>query len=249
MSLWRGLQVDNGDLRYRLGSGDPRLQVLLGGSLKGEGVSDTFGGAGAISGTSRIARAYKDTRLRQVASGGYRPGGRPGTGGDYDPDSCVTVYSWVGGERADATAVGARYACHLPSEGFTAQVLQSKSGGAWRPCVRLHLAEGGTWSGSTRTPFTFVGASADLAPMEWAYAPDMLGMQVYTRRFKWPRLAWLAPLLHDVRGAWRDGADTVIDIEDIGMQWVILHNFGGRSFAAGDTLAIQVYSHNARKGP
>lgn len=80
MSLSRAMMEENGDLRFRTGSGDPRLSVLLGNNLLGEGVSSTFGAAGGLSGTSRIATVKKDVRLAAVASGASSSGGS-GAGG------------------------------------------------------------------------------------------------------------------------------------------------------------------------
>jgi len=81
MSLWRAMQQENGDLRYRTGSGDPRLSVLLGTTLLGEGVTTSFGGAGGLSGTSRIATVKKDVRLAAIASGTSSAGGDSDAGG------------------------------------------------------------------------------------------------------------------------------------------------------------------------
>lgn len=81
MSLSRAMMEENGDLRFRTGSGDPRLSVLLGNNLLGEGVTTSFGGAGGLSGTSRIATVKKDVRLAAVASGTTSSGGGAGGGG------------------------------------------------------------------------------------------------------------------------------------------------------------------------
>ena len=76
MNLARAMMIDNGDLRYRTGSGDPRLSSLLGGSGAGEETQTMFGGA--VSATARLAGAYRDVRLAAVAAGQY---GQPGSGG------------------------------------------------------------------------------------------------------------------------------------------------------------------------
>lgn len=82
MSLSRAMMEENGDLRYRTGSGDPNLSVLLGNTLLGEGVGTSFGAAGGLSGTSRIATVKKDVRLAAVASGSSSSGGgSSGSGG------------------------------------------------------------------------------------------------------------------------------------------------------------------------
>lgn len=77
MSLVNGLRQENEDLRFRTGSGTPEGNVLLGGSLKGEGTFVTFGGGGSVGATSRLARSSKDVRLAAVAGGTY---GQPGSG-------------------------------------------------------------------------------------------------------------------------------------------------------------------------
>lgn len=82
------MQEEYSGLRQRTGSGKPGLNVLLGGTVTDEGTSDTFGGAGAIGATARLATAYKDTRVKQVASGSSSSGpigGGGGGGGNYRP--------------------------------------------------------------------------------------------------------------------------------------------------------------------
>lgn len=67
----KGIRTENGELRGLLGSGEPGLFTLLGGSseeLEGDRLRMT-GGPGQVSGTSRVARAHKDVRLAAVASG------------------------------------------------------------------------------------------------------------------------------------------------------------------------------------
>lgn len=92
MSLSRAMMEENGDLRYRTGSGSPQLSVLLGNRLIGEGVTSTFGAAGGITGTARLATVKKDVRLAAVASGnaasgGGGSGGGGGGGGSSGSDS------------------------------------------------------------------------------------------------------------------------------------------------------------------
>lgn len=70
-AIAKGIRAENAELRGLLGSGEPGLFTLLGGSsaeLEGDHLRMT-GGAGQVSGTSRVARAHKDVRLAAVASG------------------------------------------------------------------------------------------------------------------------------------------------------------------------------------
>lgn len=161
--------------------------------------------------------------------GGGRGGGG---GGGLDGDGrCVTETSYMGdGTLASDTQVGDVHLCHVPCDGFEPHALESKSDRVLVPCVRLHLAGGGSWSGSRTTPFNFVSATEDLQGDEWAYAPDMADELVITQR------------------GGRIDIEVVTWVEDIGLQWVIPQSFGGRSFPAGDTPDVLVFSHNAAKG-
>lgn len=89
MKILPTLQEENSGMRFRTGQGKPGLNILLGGTLQDDGLSSTFGGAGSIGATARLAGVYKDTRLRQVASGSSGPSfgtDRPGSGyGGRDP--------------------------------------------------------------------------------------------------------------------------------------------------------------------
>jgi len=89
MMILPTLQEQNSGLRARLGSGKDGLNILLGGSVQEELTSNTFGGAGAIGPTAALAVAYKDVRMKQVASGGIVTAGK----GTADP--------WKGTERVD----------------------------------------------------------------------------------------------------------------------------------------------------
>lgn len=84
MSVMAQMQEENGHLRARLGSGEPGLNILLGGTLQNDQVTTTFSGAGAMSSTYRTALVNKDVRLASIASGGSSGGGGfdPGNGGD-----------------------------------------------------------------------------------------------------------------------------------------------------------------------
>lgn len=88
MGMIADLTGGNGSLRGLLGSGQPGLSTLLGGTSP-EGDSSEYtmtGGPGQVSSTTRIAKAYRDTRLAAVASGATVPatGGGGGGGGRTD---------------------------------------------------------------------------------------------------------------------------------------------------------------------
>ena len=77
---------ENGSMRGLTGAGEPGLYTLLGGTGEQEDASGTsiMGGAGQVSATAKLAKAYKDTRLAQVASGSG--GSSPvGVGGGGNP--------------------------------------------------------------------------------------------------------------------------------------------------------------------
>lgn len=83
------VRQENGSLRGLTGAGEPGLYTLLGGTGEQEDASAyTFtGGAGQTSATTKIAKAYKDKRLAQVASGSPVSGGGGGAigGGNTRP--------------------------------------------------------------------------------------------------------------------------------------------------------------------
>lgn len=83
MSIATDLKRENGQMRGLTGSGRPGLHTLLGGTgeeLDAGGLTLT-GGSAQVSGTSKLAQAYRDTRLAAVAAGRTEPGGRgPSTG-------------------------------------------------------------------------------------------------------------------------------------------------------------------------
>jgi hypothetical protein len=93
MNLRELMLNENTGMRFRTGSGKPGLNVLLGGSVKDEGVTDTFStGGGAFTSTAKLARGHKDVRLAQVASGQSGGGsttpvgiGGGGNGGGSNP--------------------------------------------------------------------------------------------------------------------------------------------------------------------
>lgn len=164
-----------------------------------------------------------------AGSGGS--GGSSGGGGGYgNPGgSCVAQTSIMSdGVPAQLSVVGLSYATHDPDEGFATTPLKAKGDPILQPCVRLHTRLGGSIACSVSTPFTHVDALAD-SPESTILAPDMLGEKVRALR-------------HGDRII-----DTVVRIDNIGMQWVIPQDFGGRSFAAGDDMDFLIFSHNMAK--
>lgn len=86
MNLREMMLEENTGMRFRTGSGKPGLNVVLGGTVQGEGVTDTFAaGGGAFSATAKLARGHKDVRLAQVASGQSGYGNGSSWGGGSDP--------------------------------------------------------------------------------------------------------------------------------------------------------------------
>ncbi len=85
MGIIARAKQENGSLRGLTGSGEPGLYTLLGGTGEQGGANDytMTGGAGQTSATAKLAKAYKDTRLAQVASGQAPSsgGGGGGSGG------------------------------------------------------------------------------------------------------------------------------------------------------------------------
>lgn len=155
---------------------------------------------------------------------------RSGAAGSIDePGRCVTAESWMDdGTRARDARAGDVHLCWEPLTGFAEHAIEAVGPISLRPCVRLHLAKGGSWSGSRTTPFTDVQAVQD-GPIAWRYAPEMAGQLVYVQR---------GGVL---------GLERVASVEDIGEQLVAPASFGGRSFGAGDQADVLVFSHNMRK--
>lgn len=90
-AITHGLRAENGALRGLTGQGEPGLWTLLGGTGAEEDANSLRlgGGAGQVSGTSRVARAYRDTRIAYVAAG-QSPGGYDGSGAPpIDPNPGV----------------------------------------------------------------------------------------------------------------------------------------------------------------
>ena len=83
-AMFTSLRNENGGLRGLTGSGEPGLHTLLGGTgeeLDAAGLT-IAGGPGQSSGTAKLARAHRDLRLAQIASGGsIGPGATGGTNG------------------------------------------------------------------------------------------------------------------------------------------------------------------------
>jgi hypothetical protein len=81
-AIVHGLRSENNSLRGLSGQGEPGLWTLLGGTGAEEDASayQLTGGAGQVSSTSRVARAYRDVRVANVSAG--LP---PNTGGGAGP--------------------------------------------------------------------------------------------------------------------------------------------------------------------
>lgn len=77
------VRQENGSMRGLTGAGEPGLYTLLGGTGEQGGANEytTMGGTGQTSATAKLAKAYKDTRLAQVAAGQPPSSGGGGGGG------------------------------------------------------------------------------------------------------------------------------------------------------------------------
>lgn len=142
----------------------------------------------------------------------------------FDRYKCVVWDSTLDdGALAVDAQVGDLHDCWTPEEGFTRQPLRFVGEPVMQPCVRVTLSDGSTLRCSVSTPFTDPAAATDT--QDWR-APGMLGHAA----FNGDRVAL-----------------EVVAVEDIGPQWVVPLDFGGRSFPAGDVGLV--YSHNAQKAP
>lgn len=83
MGIIAQARQQSGSLRGLTGAGEPGLYTLLGGTGIEQDSSGhtTMGGAGQVSSTAKLAVAYKDVRLRQVASGQTVSGNGGSSGG------------------------------------------------------------------------------------------------------------------------------------------------------------------------
>lgn len=83
MGIIAMVKQENGSLRGLTGSGEPGLYTLLGGTGDQDPASayTTMGGSGQVSATAKLAKAQKDVRLAQVASGSPVSGGGSSGGG------------------------------------------------------------------------------------------------------------------------------------------------------------------------
>lgn len=77
MRMANDLRAGNGELRGLIGSGEPGLYTLLGGTATEQDAQSLrfLGGSGQVSATSRLAIAHRDVRLASVASGTAVPSG------------------------------------------------------------------------------------------------------------------------------------------------------------------------------
>lgn len=142
--------------------------------------------------------------------------------GGAPPRYCVVWDSILDdGSRAIDAAVGDLHDCWTPVEGWTRKPILAVGVPHWEPAVRLTLADGSVLRCSATTPFTDPAAATDT--QDWL-APSMTGRAAFNRSRE---------------------ALAVVSVEDIGMQWVVPIDFGGRSFGAGDVGLV--YSHNINK--
>ena len=164
-----------------------------------------------------------------TGGGSVSGGGTGGSGGSIPPRYCVAATMLMGEGTAADVLAGDLHPCHKPGEGFADLPCLVAGEPVVQPCVRLVTRYGAVLVCSTTTPFTFPGASQDLADGQWAYAPDMRGKHVYVRR---------------------NGKVVVEDVarvSDAGELPVVPLDFGGRSFAAGEDASALIYSHNMAK--
>ncbi|MGY3265792.1 hypothetical protein [Lysobacter sp. HA35] len=143
------------------------------------------------------------------------PGGRD--------DRCVTEAMWLDAATSAGAALdGMEFdVIDLPNTGTEPRRAAVRVlGRGIKPCVLLDTGDGFELDCSTTAPF-------DLRDGGSAFAPDMLGREVWTD------------------GGWR----TVLAVRDIGLQPVVYLSFGGLSFAAGRDPARRIYSHNLQQKP
>lgn len=141
---------------------------------------------------------------------------------DIEDRYCVVFDSVLDdGSLAVDAQVGDLHWCWTPEEGFTRQAIVAVGEMVQVPCVRVVLDDGSALQCSATTPFTDPAALADGEGWD---APQMLGHAAFNGE-------------RDVR--------VVVAVDDIGLQWVVPLDFGGRSFAAGEIGLV--FSHNVRK--
>ncbi len=145
---------------------------------------------------------------------------------------CVAEDMYLeGGLQANEIELDFATLCHTPEGGFHEGEAVAVGEPVLQECVELITQGGARLVCSVTTPFTFVGASKDLADNEWAHAPDMVGKLVYVLRED--QLV----------------TEQVVMIAYKGPLRVVPIDFGGKSFPAGANANALIYSHNIRKLP
>lgn len=147
-----------------------------------------------------------------------------------DGGRCVAENMYVHQSKtAGEVEVGFETLCHTPEDKFHVASVTAVTEAVLQPCVELVTSSGARLICSITTPFTFVGASADLAEGQWAYAPDMVDQLVYVLR---------------------DNvviAEPVMVVAFVGEKRVVPISFQGKSFPAGHSPDALIYSHNIYK--
>jgi hypothetical protein len=151
--------------------------------------------------------------------------GSPPSGGDPIDPYCVHMDSWMGnGLQAKDYFIGLMADLHSPERGFFRGPCKQTQSPKRVPCVRL-ITETASVVVSRTTPVNFSEAVADLSNDTWAYAPEMLGRRVLVEQH----------------------VELVLEVEDVGEQWVMPMNFGDNSFAASEIKdAPRIFTHNIR---
>lgn len=146
----------------------------------------------------------------------------PMTGG-----GCVAVDQLLeDGTRAVDVDVGMNYVTHVPGKGFSKTAVVGTLAPYFREGVRIKTSSGASLKVSALTPFNLITSSFDLVGSK--KAKDMLGEFVIVKYGD------------DIR------YEQVVEVEDLGMIEVKPIDFGGRSFAAGETRDALIYSHNVQ---
>lgn len=140
---------------------------------------------------------------------------------------CVAVESWMSDTiQAVDVKVGDQFRTVVPGDKPQITAVHEVLPTLMAPGVRLVTASGAALRLSAKTWMNLPGALSDLEEAQSVRAEDMLGQQVLVERNGTVR--W----------------ETVVDVQDIGLIEVIPISFGGRSFAAGETADVRIYSHN-----
>jgi hypothetical protein len=157
--------------------------------------------------------------------GGYSGGGSGGR------DGCVVCEAWLNNET-QAVDVGFGFEADTwnPSEtGIMKYPVTQIQAPRASECVTLETVSGITLTCSVSTPFNLKNATKDLQEGQWKYAPDMELEEV---------------MVDDgISVHW----EKVVSVKHVGQKMIVPLGFDGRSFAAGDTPAGRIFSHNLVK--